>query len=247
MADKDMKWKTLSQKYLIEKPWLTARVDKVELPTGAIIDEYYVLEYPDWVNTIAITKEGEFIFVRQYRYAIGKTVNELCAGVIEKPWLTARVDKVELPTGAIIDEYYVLEYPDWVNTIAITKDGMFVFVRQYRYAIGKTVNELCAGVVEKDEDPMDAAKRELMEETGFGGGNWQKWMTISANPSTHTNLTHCYLATDVERMDVQHLDQAEDIEVRLFSREEVMDMLEKGEIWQSLMAAPLWKYFAKAK
>ncbi len=59
MADKDMKWKTLSQKYLIEKPWLTARVDKVELPTGAIIDEYYVLEYPDWVNTIAITKEGD--------------------------------------------------------------------------------------------------------------------------------------------------------------------------------------------
>ena len=44
-----------------------------------------------------------------------------------------------------------------------------------------------------------------------------------------------------------HLDQAEDIEVRLFSRDEVMDMLEKGEIWQSLMAAPLWKYFAKAK
>ena len=182
MADKDMKWKTLSQKYLIEKPWLTARVDKVELPTGAIIDEYYVLEYPDWVNTISITK-----------------------------------------------------------------DGMFVFVRQYRYAIGKTVNELCAGVIEKGEDPMAAAKRELMEETGFGGGNWQKWMTISANPSTHTNLTHCYLATDVERMDVQHLDQAEDIEVRLFSREEVMEMLEKGEIWQSLMAAPLWKYFAKAK
>lgn len=148
MADKDMTWKTLSQKYLIEKPWLTARVDKVELPTGAIIDEYYVLEYPDWVNTIAITK-----------------------------------------------------------------DGMFVFVRQYRYAIGKTVNELCAGVIEKGEDPMVAAKRELMEETGFGGGNWQKWMTISANPSTHTNLTHCYLATDVERMDVQHLDQAEDIEI----------------------------------
>ena len=48
-------------------------------------------------------------------------------------------------------------------------------------------------------------------------------------------------------MDVQHLDQAEDIEVRLFSRDEVMDMLEKGEIWKSLMAAPLWKYFAKEK
>lgn len=100
--------------------------------------------------------------------------------LIEKPWLTARVDKVELPTGAVIDEYYVLEYPDWVNTIAITKEGKFVFVRQYRYALGKTVNELCAGVIEKGEEPMAAAKRELMEETGFGGGNWQEWMTISA-------------------------------------------------------------------
>lgn len=164
--------------------------------------------------------------------------------LIEKPWLTARVDKVELPTGAVIDEYYVLEYPDWVNTIAITKEGKFVFVRQYRYALGKTVNELCAGVIEKGEEPMAAARRELMEETGFGGGNWQEWMTISANPSTHTNLTHCFLATDVELKGEQHLDAAEDVQVCIFTREEVEEMLQKGEVWQSLMAAPLWKYFA---
>ena len=164
--------------------------------------------------------------------------------LIKRPWLTARVDQVELPTGAIIDEYYVLEYPDWVNTIAITKEGKFVFVRQYRYAIGKTVNELCAGVIEKGEEPMAAAKRELLEETGFGGGEWQEWMTISANPSTHTNLTHCFLATDVELMTGRHLDKGEDVEVRIFTREEVLGMLQRGEVWQSLMAAPLWKYFA---
>lgn len=164
--------------------------------------------------------------------------------LIKRPWLTARVDQVELPTGAIIDEYYVLEYPDWVNTIAITKEGKFVFVRQYRYAIGKTVNELCAGVIEKGEEPMAAAKRELLEETGFGGGEWQEWMKISANPSTHTNLTHCFLATDVELMTGQHLDKGEDVEVRIFTREEVLGMLQRGEVWQSLMAAPLWKYFA---
>ena len=72
MKDKDMKWRTLSSHYLSKRPWMTARVDKVELPTGVILDEYYVLEYPDWVNTIAITKDGKFVFVRQYRYAIGR-------------------------------------------------------------------------------------------------------------------------------------------------------------------------------
>lgn len=165
--------------------------------------------------------------------------------LFKRPWLTARVDQVELPTGAIIDEYYVLEYPEWVNTIAITKEGKFVFVRQYRYGIGKTLNELCAGVVEKREAPMDAARRELLEETGFGGGDWQPWMQISANPSTHTNITHCFLATGVEPVGKQHLDKGEDIHVRIFTRDEVLGMLRRGEVWQSLMAAPLWKYFAE--
>ena len=164
--------------------------------------------------------------------------------IIKRPWLTARVDKVELPTGVVIDEYYVLEYPDWVNTIAITKDGKFVFVRQYRYAIGKTVDELCAGVVENGESPLEAARRELMEETGFGGGEWQEWMQISANPSSHTNIVHSFLAIGVERLGGQHLDKGEDIEVRVFTRNEVYDILCNGEIWQSVMAAPLWKYFA---
>ncbi len=165
--------------------------------------------------------------------------------LFKRPWLTARVDKVELPTGAVINEYYILEYPEWVNTIAITKDGRFIFVRQYRHGIGKTVNELCAGVVEEGEEPVDAAKRELLEETGFGGGNWTPWMTISANASTHTNLTHSFLATDVEQAGTQHLDKGEDIKVRIFTRDEVLEMLRQGEVWQSLMAAPLWKYFAE--
>ena len=51
--DTDMKWETLDSKYLFTRPWLTVREDKVKLPTGKVIDEYYVLEYPDWVNTIA--------------------------------------------------------------------------------------------------------------------------------------------------------------------------------------------------
>lgn len=120
--------------------------------------------------------------------------------LIRRPWLTARRDRVKLPTGVEIPEYYILEYPDWVNVIAITKEGKFVLVRQYRHGIKETRYEICAGVCETGEEPLLSAQRELYEETGYGNGNWTKLMTISANASTMTNITHCYLATEVERI-----------------------------------------------
>ena len=164
--------------------------------------------------------------------------------LIRRPWLTARRDHVKLPTGVENPEFYVLEYPDWVNVIAITKEGEFVMIRQYRHGLGETRYELCAGVSEEGEDSVESARRELYEETGYGGGEWQLWMTISANPSTTNNLTHCYLATGVERVSTQHLEATEDITVHLLTEAEVKELLVNDEIRQSLMAAPLWKYFS---
>lgn len=163
--------------------------------------------------------------------------------ISRRPWMTARLDKVQLPDGRINPEYWVLEFPDWVNVIAITKDAEMVMVRQYRHALGITEYELCAGVMEEGEKPLEAAKRELMEETGFGGGDWTEYMTICANPSNHTNLTRTFLAVGVERLAEQHLDDTEELTCHLFSQEEVFSMLQRGEILQALMAAPLWKYF----
>ena len=85
MARKEIKkWTTLSSRYIIKRPWLTARVDEVKLPDGRINPEHYVLEYPEWVNIIAITREGEFVMVRQYRHAMDIVLDELCAGVVEQ-------------------------------------------------------------------------------------------------------------------------------------------------------------------
>ena len=166
--------------------------------------------------------------------------------LFRRPWLTVRCEDMLLPNGNHIPEYYILEYPDWVNTIAITKDGKFVFVRQYRPGLGRTSYELCAGVCDKeDASPLVSAQRELWGETGYGKGNWREYMVISANPSTHTNLTHCFLATDVEPIDHQHLEDTEDLSVHLLTFEEVKQLLENNEIMQSLNAAPLWKYVAE--
>lgn len=163
--------------------------------------------------------------------------------LIRRPWLTARRDVVRLPNGVVQDEYYVLEYPDWVNVIAITTRGEMILERQYRHALGETSYEIVAGVMEAGETPEQAARRELMEETGFTGGEWTHLMDISANPSTMTNLCHCFLATGVERTETQHLDRAEYLEVHFFKPDEVWHMLQRDEFRQALMAAPLWKYF----
>ena len=163
--------------------------------------------------------------------------------LIKRPWLTARRDKVELPDGRVIPEYYVLEYPDWVNVIAITKEGQFVMERQYRYAAGMTCYEIPCGVAEEGETPLEAIQRELLEETGYGSGEWKLLMKLSPNPTSMTNMTYCFLAMGVEKISDQHLDNTEDLSVHLMSREEVWGLLERNEIIQSLMVAPLMKYF----
>ncbi|MDE6418463.1 MAG: NUDIX hydrolase [Duncaniella sp.] len=164
--------------------------------------------------------------------------------LFNRPWLTVRRDTVRLPNGVIHPEYYVLEYPRWINIIAITKDGRFVMVRQYRHGLGIVSTELCAGVVEDGEDTLEGAKRELLEETGFGGGEWELSMVISANPGSQNNLSYCYIARGVEQISTQHLDTTEDIEVVFMTEEEVYGMLVRDELKQALMCAPLWKYFA---
>lgn len=164
--------------------------------------------------------------------------------LIKRPWLTARVDKVQLPSGVVNDEYYVLEYPDWVNVTAITRDGRFVMVRQYRHGLRETLTELCAGVIDPaDKSPLDAARRELWEETGYGGGQWSLLLKASPNASAMTNMSYCFLARDVEQVSTQHLEPTEDISVLLLEESEVLDLLARGEMKQALMQAPLYKYF----
>jgi len=103
--------------------------------------------------------------------------------ISREPWHTVREEKVQLPNGNIIPNYYVLEYPDWVSVIALTKEKKMVLIQQYRHARGGVFYEIPAGTSESgDASMLHAAKRELMEETGYGGGVWREYMVISANP-----------------------------------------------------------------
>ena len=160
------------------------------------------------------------------------------------PWLNVRQEEVELPNGTQIPAWFVMDFPDWINVIAITKAGEFVLIDQYRHALGETHYELVAGVVDKGESPLHAAQRELSEETGYEGGEWQAFMELSPNPTNHTNQSYTFLAMGVEKVREPHQEPSEDIHVHILTRDEVKELLTSGEIIQALHAAPLWKYFA---
>ncbi len=162
-----------------------------------------------------------------------------------RPWLTVRRESLQMPDGTIVPEYYVLEYSNWVNIIAITKEGKFILVKQYRHGIERTCLELCAGVCEKDDtSPLVAAQRELMEETGYGGGTWREFMCVAPNASAANNYSYCFIAENVEKLGEQALDDSEELTVHLLSFTEVKKLLEDGKVIQATMAAPLWKYMA---
>ncbi len=165
--------------------------------------------------------------------------------VFKDQWLTIRCDAVELPNGKRIPDFYVLEYPDFVSVIAIDRKGKFLLVRQYRHGRGKVENELCAGIMEKsDTSPEIAARRELLEETGYGSGVWQKFMVTATNPADHNNVVYIFLAEGVEPIAKPNPDETEDLVVELKSAEEILTLLKNDEISESIMSTALWKYFA---
>ena len=165
--------------------------------------------------------------------------------LFNRPWLTVRKDCIRLPDGRENPEFYVLEYPDWVNVIAITEDGKYIMEKQYRHGLGITEYELCAGVIEQGETPLEAAKRELSEETGYGEGEWSEFMQICGNPSCTNNITHCFIAKNVKKISEQHLDKTEDITPILLDIKDIKTILKEDLCKQALMVAPLWRYFAE--
>jgi 8-oxo-dGTP pyrophosphatase MutT (NUDIX family) len=159
--------------------------------------------------------------------------------IIQRPWATLRVDKLEMPNGNIKDEYYVLEYPTWVNMVAITEDNQVIFVKQYRHGASQIMVELPAGVVEENEDPEIAARRELLEETGYAFDDISYVCELYANPATSGNLTYTYLLTGGRKVQEQELDPSEDIDVVLMDLEDAKLFLFDNKIGQALQTSAL--------
>ncbi len=156
-------------------------------------------------------------------------------------WFTVRKDSCQRPDGKIVEPYYVYEFPEWVTAVALTSDGKVVMERQYRHALGMTMYEIPGGCVDSDDTDLETAiRRELLEETGYVFKQFEYLGKTSANPSTHNNWMHMFLATGGEKQAGQSLDENEDIEIHLLTIEEVKQLLADNQIIQSMHATALF-------
>jgi ADP-ribose pyrophosphatase len=150
-------------------------------------------------------------------------------------WFTVRRDKCETPDGKIIDPYYVFEFPTWATALALTDDKKAILVRQYRHAVGEISLELPGGCVdESDANFEQAIARELVEETGYSFVKFDYLGKTSPNPSTNNNWMHMFLATGGKKTREQQLDHNEEIDVELFSIDELKTMVSENKIIQAM-------------
>lgn len=151
----------------------------------------------------------------------------------------ARFDQLTNPRTGLTLRRTVLETPDWVNVVARTEDGRYVVVRQFRFGPGAITSEIPGGVIDPGEASEDAARRELLEETGFTAPRWTYLGVVEPNPAFHDNLCHHWLAEGAELTGDTAPDPGEDIAVAVLTADEIRAEVRSGRMRHSLVISAL--------
>jgi len=160
--------------------------------------------------------------------------------LVDDAWVKFHADRVELPDGHVIEPYWVLEERDWVHIVAFDEQGRVPLVRQYRYACDVVSLEFPGGLLDAGEDPIAAARRELLEETGCDAGECRLAGYVFPNPARQKNRQYCVIATGLRRVAGQSLDRTESaIQVEFMRLADIPERIASGEFCQGLHIASL--------
>ena len=144
-------------------------------------------------------------------------------------FLSVEKHKIQLPDGEIIDDWAWVEIPSAAIVLAQREDGKFLVFRQTKYAIEGTSLAPVGGMIEKDENPLEAGKRELREEMGYESDNWVELGSYILDPNRGVATMHLFLALDAKYVAEPNSDDLEDQELLVLSREELEEALKAGE------------------
>jgi len=157
----------------------------------------------------------------------------------ENPWWIHKHDTYEKPDGIVGDYFYLETHGGAAAIVPVLPDGRIILILQYRYLMDKQSIEFPIGGIGKDCSPIEGAKRELLEETGYKATDWIKLGAFEPSNGLTKDMTHAFLAHVVEDRANQQLDETEDIEVLYRRPDEVEDMICRGDIWDGQTLA-IW-------
>jgi len=150
---------------------------------------------------------------------------------LDNKWCTVHKDTVQLPSGQVIDDYFVGIRPDVVLVFPITAGGKVIMVRQYKHGAKEILLEFPGGVVDEPKDSVDAAAlRELREETGYTSADIKQIGVVYDNPTKDTNRIFFFLARNVQQLHNTEFDVTEDIETVEVLLDDIPKLIKSGEI-----------------
>jgi len=158
------------------------------------------------------------------------------------PLFKVRFDEMRHPSGSYTHRCLVLEAPDWVNVVAVTAAGQVVMVEQFRYGSGEVSLEPPAGIIDAGESSLVAAQRELLEETGYGGGEWRYLGAVQSNPAFINNVCHHWLVEGAEAVQPPTPDPGEALHVRLMTQPELRAAFATGRLKHTLAISALSRF-----
>ncbi len=146
------------------------------------------------------------------------------------PWLELSVETVEVPGGRVIDDFHQLAIPDFTVVFAETPDGRVIVIRQYKHGARRASLTLPGGMVEAGENPLEAARRELLEETGYEAGDWQNLGSFVVNGNLGCGTGHFFRASGARRVAEPASGDLEEMELLLLDRAGLHRALAEGKV-----------------
>lgn len=170
-----------------------------------------------------------------------------CEHIVQDEWIDFRKSAWRFPDGRVFEPFYTYSRRNFAVIVATDTEGRYICVRQFRQGIRKVTTEFTAGGIERtdgkeyggaqdggSEDALAAAKRELLEETGYASEEWRHLLTVPAQPTIADNFAFIFEARNCRPVSSQHLDETEFLNAAVISREELEEQIRDGRFPQPI-------------